>query len=169
MTIAAVQQRLVRAGDVLHWIEVRRPNGRLRLRAALDEAMAGVWSVPEGDLLRLLGSSSVLPKVMANPELHDDQGRRLTTPDVWIDDVALGVMVHSRQYHAGALEWEATVESDGDLAAARVVVVPVTPGSIEREPVRVLERVERAYLEAARSGFRAAVAATPRASFCAAS
>lgn len=78
-------------------------------------------------------------------------------------------MVHSRQYHAGALDWEATVESDGDLGAARVVVVPVTPGSIEREPVRVLERVERAYLEAARSGFRAAVTATPRTAFARAS
>jgi hypothetical protein len=169
MIIATVQERLVRADDVLHWIEVRRPNGRLRLRAALDEAMAGVWSVPEGDLLRLLGSSGVLPKAMANPELQDDQGRRLTTPDVWIDDVALAVMVHSRQYHADALDWEETVEVDADLGAARVVVVPVTPASIARDPGGVLQRVERAYVEAARSGYRAAVTATPRTSFARAS
>lgn len=169
MIIAAVQRRLVRADDVLHWIEARRPNGRLRLRAALHEAMAGVWSVPEGDLVRLLESSTILPPVMANPELRDECGRRLTTPDVWIDDVALAVMVHSRQFHADELDWEATVETDTDLATARVVVVPVTPTSIERQPRRVLERVEAAYIEAKRDGFRAPVTATPRLVFARAS
>jgi hypothetical protein len=162
LIIAAVQQRLVRPHDVQHWIEARRPNGRLRLRAALDEAMAGVWSVPEGDLIRLLRTSTILPEVMANPELRDDQDRLLTTPDVWIDDVALAVMVHSRQFHAGELDWEATVESDSDLTAARVAVVSVTPSSIQRDPVRLLRRVERAYLAAKRSGYRAPITAIAR-------
>ena len=43
---------------------------------------------------------------------------------------------------------------DADLGAARVVVVPVTHASIAREPGGVLQRVERAYVEAARSGYR---------------
>lgn len=162
LLIAAVQRRRVRPQDVQHWIEARRPNGRLRLRAALDEAMAGIWSVPEGDLVRLLETSTILPDVMANPELRDEQGRLLTTPDVWIDDVALAVMVHSREFHAGELDWEATVESDSDLATATVVVVPVTPGSIQRDPARVLDRVERTYVAARRSGYRAPVTATSR-------
>jgi hypothetical protein len=131
--------------------------------------MAGVWSVPEGDLVRLLRTSRVLPEVMANPELTDDRGRRLTTPDVWIDDVALAVMVHSRQFHSDELDWEATVESDADLAAARVVVVPVTPASIERQPQRVLERIEGAYVQAKASRLRASVTATPRLVFAKAS
>lgn len=160
--IGAIQQRMVRTHDVAHWVEARQPNGRIRLRAALSEAMAGVWSVPEGDLIRLLRTSKVLPEVLANPELRDSQGRRLTTPDVWIDDVAMAVMVHSREFHEESLDWEATIESDGDLAAARVLVLPTTPGSIARDPARVLHRVEQAYLSARRSGFRAPVVATRR-------
>lgn len=163
MIIGAVQGRHVRIDDVSHWIEARRPNGRLALRSALSEAAAGVWSLPEGDLVRLLESSTVIPEVMANPELHDDRGRRVTTPDVWIDDVAMAVMVHSRAFHAGDLDWETTVEGDSDLTSLRVTLVGVTPASIAREPDRVLRRVESAYLDARRSGFRAAVRATPRA------
>jgi hypothetical protein len=169
LVIAAVQRRLVRPQDVQHWIEARRPNGRLRLRAALDEAMAGVWSVPEGDLVRLLQTSTILPEVMANPELRDDRDRLLTTPDVWIDDVALAVMVHSRQFHGGELDWEATVESDSDLTSARIAVVSVTPGSIQHNPLRLLHRVEQAYLAAKQSGYRAPVRATPRSVLLAAS
>lgn len=169
LIIGAVQQRFVRPDDVLHWVEARRPNGRRRLRAALQEAMAGAWSVPEADLLRLLCSSTVLPEPMANPELRDEHGRRLTTPDIWLDDVALAVMVHSRQFHAGELDWEATVESHSDLTIAQVIVVSVTPGSIQRTPVRVLDRVEGAYVAARRNGRRAAVTATPRSIFAKAS
>ena len=118
--------------------------------------------MPEGDLVRLLTSSTVIPDVMANPVLRDDQGRRLTTPDVWIDDVAMAVMVHSRQFHEDSLDWEATVESDADLASAQIIVVPVTPASIHRRPQTVLATVERAYLEARRIGSRAPVTASPR-------
>jgi hypothetical protein len=160
--IGSVQRHLVRPADLAHWIEARRPNGRARLRRALDEAVAGVWSVPEGDLLAILRTSSVLPEIMPNPALRDDHGRPLTTPDLWIDDVAMAIMVHSRQFHEGALDWEATVEADGDLIAVGVVAVPVTPGSISRAPRAVLARVEAAYLTARASGRRAAVTATAR-------
>jgi hypothetical protein len=160
--IGSMQRRLVRPDDLAHWIEARRPNGRGRLRRALDEAVAGVWSVPEADLYAVLCSSSVLPAPMPNPHLRDEHGRPLTTPDLWIDDVGMAIMVHSRQFHEGALDWEATVEADADLVAAGVVVVPVTPGSISRAPRDVLARVEAAYLTARRSGRRAAVTASPR-------
>lgn len=54
-------------------------------------------------------------------------------------------MVHSRQFHAGALDWESTVAHDEDLKAAGVEVVGVTPGSIAGEPAQVLRRVEAAH------------------------
>ncbi|MGN6754358.1 MAG: hypothetical protein ACTHJJ_17595 [Intrasporangium sp.] len=132
------------------------------LLSALDEAMSGVWSVPEGDLLALLRSSTILPEPMANPQLKDNRGRRLTTPDAWFDDVALAVMVHSREFHEGPMQWEQTIEADSDLSALRIPVVGVTPASIARNPRRVLARVENAYQEARASGFRPAVTATPR-------
>jgi hypothetical protein len=160
--IGAVQQGLARGEDLAHWIEVRQTRGRRLLRSALDEAMSGVWSLAEGDLVTLLRSSTLLPEPMANPLLEDRHGRRLTTPDVWFDDVGLAVMVHSREFHAGPFQWEQTVESDSDLSALRIPVVGVTPASISRRPQRVLERVEDAYREAAASGFRPDVTATPR-------
>ena len=162
LIIEVVQRRLVRLDDVNHWIEVRRPNGRVRLRRALLEAAAGAWSVPEADLARLVATSSVLPSVWLNPVLRDAEGRRLTTPDLWFDNVAMAVMVHSREFHAGVLSWEATVERDADLTACRVVVVGVTPGAIVRDPERVLRRIEAAYSLARASGQRANVVATPR-------
>ncbi len=107
LLIEAVQRRLVRLDDVSHWIDVRRPNGKVRLRRALAEAAAGAWSLPEADLARLLSESSTLPAAWLNPELHESDGGRLTTPDLWFDDVAMAVMVHSRKYHAGLLDWGA--------------------------------------------------------------
>jgi hypothetical protein len=162
LLIAAVQRRLVRLDDVSHWIDVRRPNGMARLRRALAEAAAGAWSVPEADLAALLSRSSMLPAAWLNPELRDRDGRRLTTPDLWFDDVAMAVMVHSREYHAGVLDWDATVERDSDLSACRVVVVGVTPDAIARDPTRVRRRIETAYVTAKGSGLRAEVVATPR-------
>ncbi|WP_020142934.1 hypothetical protein [Terracoccus sp. 273MFTsu3.1] len=159
--VAAAQSRKARLSDLAHWTLARGQVGSRRLHEGLELAASGAWSVPEADLLRLLSSSTVLPPVWANPEVRDQRGRRLTTPDAWIDDVALAVMVHSRQWHADSLAWESTVEHDTDLQTARVVVVGVTPHSIAARPRWVLDRIEAAYLEARASGVRANVVATP--------
>ena len=58
------------------------------------------------------------PRGVGQPRGPRLVGRRLTTPDAWFDDVALAIMVHSRQWHADELEWESTVEHDTDLQAA---------------------------------------------------
>jgi len=162
LLISGVQRRVVRLDDVAHWVDIRRPNGRARLQRGVQEAAAGAWSVPEADLARLLAISHILPPAWLNPELRDTDGRRLTTPDLWFDDVAMAVMVHSRQFHAGELDWEASVDQDSDLSAARVVVMGVTPAAIARDPARVRARVEAAYTSARRSGLRAPVVANRR-------
>ncbi len=145
LIIEVVQRRLVRIDDLSHWIEARRPNGKAVLRRALAEAAAGAWSLPEAELAHLVSRSSVLPEPWLNPELRDAYGCRLTTPDLWFDDVAMAVMVHSREFHGGAIDWEATVDRDSDLSACRIVVLGITPAAIARDPSRVLERIERAY------------------------
>jgi hypothetical protein len=88
----------------------------------------------------MVNDNSRLPRPWANPALHDPLGRRLTTPDLWFDDVALAVMVHSRVHHSGVLDWEATVAADEDLRTAGIDVVAVTPASIAAEPGRVRPR-----------------------------
>jgi hypothetical protein len=95
----------------------------------------------------------------ANPQLRVG-GRRLPTPDGWFDDVALAVQVHSRQYHAGNLDWEATVAADAVFVEHGIPVLAVTPRQIIRTPDDVLARIERAHA-AARLRPRPAVAATP--------
>ena len=87
-------------------------------------------------------------------------GQRLPTPDGWFDDVALAVQVHSRQFHAGELDWEATVAADGVFAEHGVPVLAVTPKQIARTPDDVVARIERAH-EAAGRRPRPAVVATP--------
>ncbi|EWT01531.1 hypothetical protein N865_10285 [Intrasporangium oryzae NRRL B-24470] len=149
LVIGAVQNRLVRVGDVQHWLGARRRNGTIRLKTALREASAGSWSVPEAQLARLARRSHVLPPPWANPQLSDEKDRPLTTPDLWCDDVALAVMVHSLRFHSGALDWDATVDADEDLRAAGVEVVGVTPSAIEKAPDTVLARIEAGYLRAA--------------------
>lgn len=162
LVIDVVQRRLVRLEDLAHWVETRQSYGRVRLRRALQEAAAGAWSLPEADLAVLLQSSSVLTTAWLNPELTDERGRRLTTPDVWFDDVGMAVMVHSREFHAGVLQWDATVTADADLSGSRIVVVGVTPEQLSRDPRSVLRRVESHYLTARESGFRPRVVARPR-------
>jgi hypothetical protein len=110
-------------------------------------------------------SSRVLPSAMLNPELKDMHEKRLTTPDVWFDDVGMAVMVHSRQFHSSALQWDATVTDDSDLSSCRIVVVGVTPEQLARDPRSVLRRIESHYVAARESGFRPAAIATPRLAF----
>ena len=161
MIISAVQERLVRLDDVQHWIGVRRRNGTVRLKAAVREAASGAWSVPEAELQALCRRSGLFPQLMANPCLLDAQGRPLTTPDVWLDDVALAAMVHSRRFHAERLDWDATVEADSDLRDADVEVIGVTPTAISRRPDAVLQRIVAAHARALRRP-RPPVTATPR-------
>jgi hypothetical protein len=160
--IEVVRRRLVRLEDVTHWVEARETRGRLRLRAILQEAAAGAWSVPEADLAALVQSPKVLPAPMLNPELKDLAERRLTMPDVWFDDVGMAVMVHSRAFHAGTLQWDATVVDDSELSSYRIVVVGVTPEQLAKDPRSVRQRIESHYGTARASGFRPAVVATPR-------
>jgi hypothetical protein len=64
--------------------------------------------------------------------------------------VALAVQVHSRQYHAGELDWEKTVSADGVFAEHGIALVAVTPRQISSQPEGMLVRIERAYEQAAK-------------------
>lgn len=161
LVIAAVQERQVRVDDAQHWLAVRRRNGTLRLKTAVREAAAGLWSVPEAELAAIVRTSGLFPRVMANPVLVDALGRPLTTPDLWIDDVGLAIMVHSRRFHADVLDWDATVDTDEDLRDAGIEVVPVTPTAISRRPDKVLARIRSGHARASQRA-RPDVTATPR-------
>ena len=159
--IEAVQRRLTTLEDLSEWVHRLRPRDAAALHAPLAEAASGAWSVPESELLGLVATSTVLPRAWANPRLVSGTGGHLTTPDAWFDDVAMAVMVHSRRFHSEADDWDDTVDKDGDLVAAGVVVAGVTPHRVRTSPTEVLRRLERTHAAAAARP-RPDVVATPR-------
>ncbi|WP_040161742.1 hypothetical protein [Mobilicoccus massiliensis] len=99
---------------------------------------------------------------MLNPEVRTATGGRLTSPDLWFDDVALAVMVHSKEHHLIGDDWERTITSDADLSIAGAAVIGIAPTTISRDPASALRRVEQAYA-AARSRPRTTnIVVTPR-------
>jgi Thioesterase-like superfamily len=114
------------------------------------EAEAGAWSVPEADPARIVRRSTHLPPMWANPSLTAHDGRRLPRPDGWFDDMGLAVHVHSKGYHAGELDWEATGVGGRRLRRARRSTRRRHSGQIASDPDGVLARIERAYRQARR-------------------
>jgi hypothetical protein len=161
LIIEAVQSRVVTVEALRTELESGQRRGSATVRRAIDLAERGAWSVAEVDLLELLAQSQILPEAWANPHLTSLDGRRLPTPDAWLDDVGLAVQVHSRAYHLRDDDWESTVSGDSALGEHGVVVLGVTPHQISSEPDAVRQRVERAYLNQ-RDRDRPAVLAVPR-------
>ncbi len=159
--IETVQRGIATLDDLAEWVHRLRPRDAAPLRAPLAEAASGAWSVPESELLDLVAGSRVLPVAWANPMLTQPSGQALTTPDVWFDDVAMAVMVHSHRHHSQGRQWDDTVDKDGDLVAAGIVVAGLTPHRLRERPDAVITRLERAYL-AAKARPRPDVRAVPR-------
>jgi hypothetical protein len=151
LAIEGVQKGLATVADLTHWLAIGNRRGSVRVRKAIEAAATGAWSVPEADLLDLLATSRVLPEVWANPRLVSARGTRLLTPDGWVDEVGLALMVHSRQHHFDVAEWEATVAGDSAYAEHGVTALAFTPRMIREQPREVLARVERTYLALRRS------------------
>lgn len=145
LIVEAVQRRLTTVDDLAEWCYRLRPRDAARVLPSIEIAAAGVWSVPEAEALDLMATSRVLPAPMTNPSLVDTTGARLLTPDLWLDDVAMAVMVHSRTHHANGTQFTETIDRDADLVAAGVVVLGVTPSGMRQDPAGTLRRIEAAY------------------------
>lgn len=161
LLIEAVQRGVTSPEELHAWICRLRTRDAARLLRPLEHAASGAWSVPEVQLLELVATSSILPEPMLNPTLRDEGGRRLLTPDVWFDEVAMAVMVHSHLFHSTGRDWVQTVESDGELTRRGVLVLGITPTGMREDPVGTLRRVEDSHAIAARRP-RPGVVATPR-------
>ncbi|MDO5629333.1 MAG: hypothetical protein Q4G43_13535 [Mobilicoccus sp.] len=163
MVIAACQQGLASTSGLVAQLSLfGRAPGTARAARAIAAAEAGSWSLPEFVLATAVGRSRRLPDPWLNPTLATEDGHRLLTPDLWFDDVALAVMVHSKRHHARGADWTRTVEADGDLVAHGVHVLGIAPASIFTDVGAAVAKIEAAY-RAARSGTRPAhVRATPR-------
>lgn len=148
-TVSSLQRRLTHPDRLRAELGERPTNGLRPVLEALDEFCAGAWSLPEAALARLVADDPELPAYLMNVELRSpEDGDLLGVPDGYFPSCAVAVQVHSREYHSGHDEqgrdrWSATVEKDGRMIERNVIVIPVTPTSIDRRPERVLERIRR--------------------------
>ncbi len=161
VVIEGVQRELVTLAGLRAELEQGPRCGSSFLRAGIDAASTGAWSLPEYDLFTAMLASRRYPAVLANPVLSTVGGLRLPTPDCWLDDVGLAIQVHSRRHHFGVRDWERTLHQDGVFSEHGIPVLAVTPRSIRHDIEGVLARVARAH--SVRLGLpRPAVVATPR-------
>jgi hypothetical protein len=162
LTISALQARATSEDHLYAELLAGPVRFSAAVRAGIRQFQAGAWSISEVDLLRALAASTILPPVMPNAALKLSSGQILPTPDAWIDEVGLALQLHSRTYHARDQDWDGTVMADGELGAAGVTVIGVTPHQLHRDPEAFVRRVERAYLALRRRGGRPDVIAKDR-------
>lgn len=149
VTLSALQRRLTHADLLRDELAQRRPT---KATAALDQALrhfaAGAWSLPEASLAEHVRRDPGLPEYLQNVELWTTGGARIGCPDGYFPGSGVAPQVHSRAYHEGYDEqgkdrWSATVEKDGPFVEHGIIVVPITPASIERRADQVLRRLRQ--------------------------
>ena len=130
--------------------------GSAALRAALEEVRAGVRSVPEGDLRRLIKRGRI-PAPVFNARLY--VGRKLiAVVDAWWEEAGVGAEVDSREYHYSAEDWQGTIRRHDRLVAHGVLLLHFTPQQIRTAPDEVTAQV-RAALAAGRGRARLPITA----------
>lgn len=164
IVIEAVQRRIVAPDELAHELSRGSRRGSARLWRALDEAAAGSWSVPEAEVAELIARMPDLPEPWLNPQLRLPDDTVLVSPDVWFDDVALALMVHSWQHHAVGEDWTRTVLEDSELASAGALTIGIPPRALRSRSAAVERVIRRAYQSAAARP-RPSVIATPRNGF----
>lgn len=157
----AVQSGRCTVTDLAHELRAGPRAGTALLRRALDEVIAGVRSIAEGDARALLAASRVLPPVLWNPTLLGPSGERLPTPDGWIPDVDLAIEIDSRSYHLSPEDWERTMHRHARLTEAGALVLHFSPRQVREDPDEFVGSVERAYLTRLDSGHRTRIHAIP--------
>lgn len=121
--------------------------GSANLRAVLDEVIAGIRSIPEGDLRRLIIRAG-LPQPLYNPRLYVGAAF-LAQPDAWWPEYGVAVEVDSREWHLSPADWEQTMARHRRMSAAGAIVLHMSPRQL-REQAAQLEADIAAALRAGR-------------------
>ena len=105
--------------------------GSANLRAVLAEVIAGIRSVPEADLRRLIIGAR-LPEPLYNPRLYLGE-QFLAQPDAWWPRYGVAVEVDSREWHLSPADWEQTMARHRRMSAVGIIVVHVSPRQLRDE------------------------------------
>jgi hypothetical protein len=116
--------------------------GSAALRAALEEAGAGVRSAPEGDLRGLLKRERMELPVF-NARLYDGT-TLVAVADAWWEEAGVVAEVDSREYHYSAEDWQRTMRRHDRLVAHGVLLLHFTPRQIRTAPDEVVAQIRAA-------------------------
>lgn len=150
VVLSALQRRLTHPDLLREELAQRRTTAALRpIQEALARFSTGAWSLPESRLGEIVREDPELPDYLMNVELWTIHDERIGCPDGFFPGSGVAAQVHSKAHHSGQDEtghdrWSATVEKDGAFVAHGVIIVPITPTSIERRPEQVLRRLRQA-------------------------
>ena len=109
--------------------------GSANLRAVLAEVIAGIRSVPEADLRRLI-IRATLPEPLYNPRLFLGE-QFLAQPDAWWPQYGVAVEVDSREWHLSPADWEQTMARHRRMSAVGIIVVHVSPRQLRDDSARL--------------------------------
>jgi hypothetical protein len=143
----AVQHGKCTIGQLAAELRAGPPQGSGALRAALEEVAAGVRSVVEGDLRKLIMRSG-LPEPMYNPRLFVGDAF-LAKPDAWWPDAGVACEVDSREWHLSPDGWERTQARHARMSAHGILVLHYAPRRIRSDSTAVASEL-RATLAAGR-------------------
>ena len=148
--IFEVVQRRLTSVDALNDERIRgQKRGSRFARLALEAVYAGARSVPEGDLVRLLGAAG-LGRMLLNPRLATVDGVFIACPDAYDPETGVVLEVDSREHHFAVESWEATMRRHARMTAAGLRVIHVSPRRLREEPEAVLDELWTAVRTAAR-------------------
>jgi hypothetical protein len=132
---SAVQRGRCTVAQLAAELEDGPIRGSAHLRAVLAEVIAGIRSVPEGDLRRLIIRAG-LPEPLYNARLYIGD-TFLAQPDAWWPQYGVAVEVDSREWHLSPADWEQTMARHQRMSAAGIIVVHVSPRQLRDEAARL--------------------------------
>lgn len=125
LVFEVVQQGLVAAESLDHERRLGQVRGSRFARLAIEEVLAGVRSVPEGDVRRAFLAAG-FTDLLFNPRLHLPDGTFLASPDAY-HRCGVCLEVDSREHHFSVDSWEETMSRHARMTAQGLAVLHVTP------------------------------------------
>jgi hypothetical protein len=142
-----VQQGKCTIGQLGTELRAGPTQGSQLFRGALEEVAAGVRSVAEGDLRKLIIRGK-LPEPMYNPRLLAGE-EFLAQPDAWWPEAGVACEVDSREWHLSPAGWERTQARHARMSAHGILVLHYAPRRIRSDGAGVVSEL-RAALAAGR-------------------
>ena len=146
----AVQRRLTTVALLRDEARECSSWGVALVRTVITELEDGVRSAAEAWCRQVVREMVGFPEVRWNVDVVLPDGTFLARADGFVDEVALVIEVQSFRHHADPDAYDATMRRHAMMVAAGLVVVPVTPRQLQRDPEQVRRNLWAA-LEQARA------------------